>query len=402
MAHTNDWSAAYETTPASGDAIREGDDRIRELKLDIRERLTLEHAWKEDQTYDGMHAFVHDLAKTTATLTEIETFIGAAGGNTITLDPTLLAGKPFFVMKTDSSADPVTVDLDSGNWNDIDTAEHTFYPGSVADLVLANRGDYVWGICDGTDFWIYGIRRSALRIVTAATITIDEFDDVVLLDATSNTVDATLPNANTVEGKVFYIKAINVDNTVTVIGTIDGDTDPTLALNEAMIIASNGTEYKHLMKFELLDDEVTTAKILDANVTTAKIADSNVTQAKLANYDGGTAYSLGYDNDAETKSGAYTKVKEVTVARNGTINTYFSLKRTGVIGLAHGKIYKNSVAAGTERSTASGTYVFYSEGISVVPGDIVQLYIGTSAGATSAESDLLQLRNGSPTHEVFS
>ncbi|KKL54785.1 hypothetical protein LCGC14_2261940 [marine sediment metagenome] len=285
MAHTRSWSTAYEAIPAGSDAIREGDDRIRELKSDVRERMTLEHAFKEDQTFDGMHAFAQNLAKTTATLTEIETFIGAAGGNTITLNPALLAGKPYFVMKNDSSANPVTVSLASGNWNNIAVAEHTFYSGSSPDIVLANRGDYIWGICDGTDFWIYGLRRSALRTLTADG-TIDEFDDVVLLDGTGATVDATLPAANTVEGKVFHIKAINIDNTCTIIGTIDGVASPTPTLNETYIIASNGTEYKHLDKYiintvNLANDSVTAAKIDTNAVGTSEIVANAVTAAKL-------------------------------------------------------------------------------------------------------------------------
>ncbi len=268
MAHTRAWSTAYEAIPAGSDAIREGDDRIRELKSDVRERMTVEHAWKEDQTFDGMHAFAQNLAKTTATLTEIETFIGAAGGNTITLDPTLLAGKPFFVMKNDASANPVTISLDSGNWNDIAVADHTFYPGSSADIVLANRGDYIWGVCDGTDFWIFGIRRNGLRILTAAG-TIDEFDDIVLCDGTSAVVPVTLPAANLVEGKVFIIKATNVDNAVTIVGTVDGVASPTIdVVEETWIIGSNGTDYERLNKWQ-----IQTADLADNLVTLDKLED---------------------------------------------------------------------------------------------------------------------------------
>ncbi len=354
MAHTRAWSTAYEAIPAGSDAIREGDDRIRELKSDVRERMTVEHAWKEDQTFDGMHAFAQNLAKTTATLTEIETFIGAAGGNTVTLDPTLLAGKPYFVMKNDSSANPVTVDLASGNWNNIAVAEHTFYPGSLPDIVLANRGDYIWGICDGTDFWIYGLRRSGLRIVTAATVTIDEFDDVVLLDGTSNTVDATLPAANLVEGKIFHIKTINIDNVVTIIGTVDGVASPVPVLNETYVIASNGTEYKRLNKYL-----ISTSDILAGAVTEPKLED----------------FTASADYTASTIAFADSNPDTITDSANGFGD--FSAGQSLVVsgsGSNDGTYTIDTVTAGTITLKASDTLAGEGEGASVTLTGIFDIW----------------------------
>lgn len=261
MAHSWTWSSS---TPAGSAVIREGDDRIRETKLGVQERMKLEHQWAVDTDVDGMHAFASDLSKSTGILTNLETFIGSAGGQTITIDPDgsgIVAGKPYFIMKNDSSADPLTVSLDSGHWNNISTAEHTFYPGSSADIVLANRGDYIWGISDGTDFWIFGIRRSGLRILTAAA-TIDEFDDIVLCDGTGVVVSVTLPAANLVEGKIFHIKAINIDNTITITGTVDGVANPTIdTLEDNWMIASNGTDYERLNPHTIANGSITAVKL---------------------------------------------------------------------------------------------------------------------------------------------
>ena len=41
MSHTNPWSTAFELTPAGTASRKEGDDRIRELKVSVRERLLL-------------------------------------------------------------------------------------------------------------------------------------------------------------------------------------------------------------------------------------------------------------------------------------------------------------------------------------------------------------------------
>jgi hypothetical protein len=43
MAYTRTWDAAYEALPAAGDLISDGDDKIRNFKTDVRERLAKDH-----------------------------------------------------------------------------------------------------------------------------------------------------------------------------------------------------------------------------------------------------------------------------------------------------------------------------------------------------------------------
>jgi len=52
MAATRAWD---ETKPAGPDYVSEGDDEIRATKVDIRERLALEHIWNVNVTDDGLH-----------------------------------------------------------------------------------------------------------------------------------------------------------------------------------------------------------------------------------------------------------------------------------------------------------------------------------------------------------
>lgn len=55
-APTNLWNAAYEASPSGTDLISNGDDRIRALKSDIRERHEREHVRNaSDKTLDGLH-----------------------------------------------------------------------------------------------------------------------------------------------------------------------------------------------------------------------------------------------------------------------------------------------------------------------------------------------------------
>lgn len=58
MPHTRTWDAAYEATPPNTQNASQGAQRIRELKLDIRERLDLDHIMDDDDTNDGRHRHV--------------------------------------------------------------------------------------------------------------------------------------------------------------------------------------------------------------------------------------------------------------------------------------------------------------------------------------------------------
>jgi hypothetical protein len=55
MAHTENWSTAYEQEPADSDSPSGGDDEFRDLKRNVRERMELEHYWKDSTTDDGKH-----------------------------------------------------------------------------------------------------------------------------------------------------------------------------------------------------------------------------------------------------------------------------------------------------------------------------------------------------------
>ena len=57
MAHTRTWDTAYEATPPNTQNASQGAQRIREFKLDVRERLTLDHSWAGDND-DGRHKWV--------------------------------------------------------------------------------------------------------------------------------------------------------------------------------------------------------------------------------------------------------------------------------------------------------------------------------------------------------
>jgi hypothetical protein len=80
------------------------------------------------------------------------------------------------------------------------------------------------------------------------------------------------------------------------------------------------------------------------------------------------------------RSGAQTsmtKVKEIRISRSGAYRVKFDL-RALLSGNVYGQVYRNGAAVGTLRSTASTTFVTFSEEIAGwSPGDLCQLYART-------------------------
>ena len=72
-------------------------------------------------------------------------------------------------------------------------------------------------------------------------------DELIIVDATSNTVTITLPTAIGITGRMYMIKCIDATYTVTVDGsgsqTIDGELTQTLSQWENLHIISNGANW---------------------------------------------------------------------------------------------------------------------------------------------------------------
>lgn len=91
-------------------------------------------------------------------------------------------------------------------------------------------------------------------------------------------------------------------------------------------------------------------------------------------FSAGTSVIASANTERSSAYDAYTLVKAIQVVSAGTVTVSFDLK-TGTGGTAvYGKIYKNTVAVGTERSDASGTYQTFTENFEVARGDTIQLY----------------------------
>ena len=102
---------------------------------------------------------------------------------------------------------------------------------------------------DIRDLLINTLLRAAPVVYSSATPAIDDDDFVVLLDGTSNTVTAALPNPSTNYYPVFIVKAINIDNAVKLDpGALELEgttTDYTFAtVNDCIIVGWDGTAYR--------------------------------------------------------------------------------------------------------------------------------------------------------------
>jgi hypothetical protein len=96
------------------------------------------------------------------------------------------------------------------------------------------------------------------------------------------------------------------------------------------------------------------------------------------------------NTERNTNSATYVKVKDIEVLVTGTVTVTFSIAGVWNSGAfaCYGKVYKNGVAAGTERTSAISTYwdVVYetfSENFTVVYGDNLQLYYHGESGQSA-------------------
>jgi hypothetical protein len=91
---------------------------------------------------------------------------------------------------------------------------------------------------------------------------------------------------------------------------------------------------------------------------------------------------------------AYAKVKEIVAGRGGTVIVAFNLSSAGT-DTVYGRIYVNGVAVGTERSDNSGVAVWFLESITIVRGDLIQLYCKrTTSGGTNYAAEFKIMAKG--------
>lgn len=102
---TNAWNSAYESEPSGSSSIAGGDDIIRNLKRDVRERLEIDHVIQDGVNSDGQHL------KTTLVVQTVAPTAVASAGILHTLDVNDVA--ELFWVDEDGNSIQLT---DGGEW----------------------------------------------------------------------------------------------------------------------------------------------------------------------------------------------------------------------------------------------------------------------------------------------
>lgn len=85
-----------------------------------------------------------------------------------------------------------------------------------------------------------------------------------------------------------------------------------------------------------------------------------------------------------TNSGSYVLAKEIVANVSGTYRVVFGLLSQLGGDYGFGRIYKNGVAFGTERTTISTSEQTYTEDLAFSAGDLIQLYQKSAGGVATS------------------
>lgn len=134
--------------------------------------------------------------------------------------------------------------------------------------------------------------------------------------------------------------------------------------------------------------------------STSILGSGDISISTIPNYSAGSIPDAragidGGENYKQNNYSTYIKVREFIVPRSGTITVYFNIWVNDAI-TGYGRIYKNDVAVGTERTTTSTSPVYFTENITVTAGDKIQLYYRTNNLKGNVRNSLFEIRVSNP------
>jgi hypothetical protein len=214
---------------------------------------------------------------------------------------------------------------------------------------------------------------------------------------------------DTTSSPIYTLKVRNSDNTAWIsIWTFNATDTVITILNAILTTPTLASFYQDTARTKLMtvpnvasDTVVLLAAVqtlVNKTLTAPTIADlTNMPHTHGSDAQGGTiggSLSAGnyilIENNTErtTLAGSYTKLKEAKLGSvSGTLRISFDMKADQ--GFGFGRVYRNDVAVGTQRSDNTGSYVTFVEDIAGwSPGDTVQIYAYDDTG-----SDLVYIRN---------
>ena len=103
---------------------------------------------------------------------------------------------------------------------------------------------------------------------------------------------------------------------------------------------------------------------------------------------------FGLFKGGSISSTAFTRVGNTyRFKKSGTFTFYFGLRSIDSSGVtAYGRLYKNGVAVGTQRSRKGTSFAYFSENLSLSGGDIFSIYIRSNYNNYAVEVSDIQIR----------
>lgn len=138
----------------------------------------------------------------------------------------------------------------------------------------------------------------------------------------------------------------------------------------------------------MVDVDAAATTIADADIHDA-VVDLGAGAGKVYGYSPSNTTQKSDTSEESTTSVTYIELKDITALPSSIIRSAlrisFDLKAEGFGETAYGRIHRNGVPVGTERSTTSTSHVNYSEDIAGwYAGDTIELYAKSSSSVRHA------------------
>jgi hypothetical protein len=310
----------------------------------------------------------------------------------ITTGTDLLGTNNLFLYRTEADQTPVLI---MGNIDSNNLFVQEYDP--LINSVVFTQVDVTFSLLP-VDFLFHGdmsidrsitanghYEHSSVRIATP--VSIDPLDDYIICNGGTMTVNL---EAATGSGRVLKFKNTNNSGTATITAdtsgtpdTIDGQASIPLYYGEFITLVDYASNKWMSNKTIFYGDRPQLVK---------KVASANIRNS--------------HDAVSTSTSATYIIKKTITLTDGpvGQQRFLFDIKTSNILTTAYGRIYRNSVALGTEQSTISLAYITKSEDITQTwnPGDTVELWVHINGSDTVSVQNFRIAYDDSPTITVAS